>query len=273
MAKSRSVLSVLRASVVCVGGTLALSGCLGSLVDDADLQKFGGIVVKGTSNSPTELAASATAIFFRAYSATIPNSRSQANSCQFSSVDTVTRDPVGQLQAGQSLTMRIGNSVNSRTTTLPFENAKLRYASGGSSNYVAGDSATIEIPGATSVFPAAVVKIRLAEPLTVSDVTVPAVGTPLTVTWNASADTTTAIFIALKYANPSSSPYANEQVLCSLRDDGSEDILTGSLSAFYASPVSSRSLVVTRWRTTTVAPDDKTLIHIVSSVDTPAILK
>lgn len=273
MTKSIPVLSVLRAFGVCVVCAFTLAGCLRTLATEDDLQKYGAIVVKGTPTVPNELAASATAIFFQAYSATAPNSRNQLNSCQFSGVDTTSREAVGQQQAGQSLTMRIGNAVSSRSTALPFEQARLRYASAGSTAYLAGDSVTVEIPGQTTGFPAAVIKTRLAEPLIVPDVTVPPVGTPLAVRWNASADTTTAIYISLKYANPSSSTYANEQVLCSLKDDGTEDIQAAALSAFHASPISLRSLTVTRWRTVTLVPADKTLLHMVSTVDVPVTLK
>ena len=273
MTNARPGCSVLRSFGTLAVSSVILAGCLGTPDGAGQLLKFGAIVVKGAQTVPDQSAVSATATFFEAYAATVPNSRNQTNRCQFAPVDTSTREATGQLQAGQALTMQIGTTASSRSTSLAFEQSKMRYATPGAVSYVGGDSVTINIPGQVGGFPVAVIRTRLAEPLIVPDVTVPAAGSPMAILWNASADTTTAIYLSLKYPNPTTSTYANEQVLCALRDDGTEDIPAGGLTAFLEAPASRRSLTVTRWRTAVLNPTDKALLHIVSSVDVPVILK
>ncbi len=273
MVKTRPAVSVRRSFGVMATCALSLAGCLRTLETEGDLQKFGAVVVTGLPSDPGKSDASATAVFFQAFSANVPNSRNQINSCQFSVVDTTTREPIGQMRAGPTITMRVGTGANALSTTLAFEQPRVRYASAGGIEYAAGDSVTLDIPGDATGFPVAVIKTRLAEPLTVQDVTVQPVGFPMAVRWNASSDTTTAVYISLKYANPPTRTYANEQVLCSLRDDGTEDIQAAALTAFHASPVALRSLTVTRWRTAIANPAEKTLLHIVSTVDVPVVLK
>jgi hypothetical protein len=110
--------------------------------------------------------------------------------------------------------------------------------------------------------------VPLAEPVLPGDLQVPPFGAPLNVTWTASADTTSAIVLSLKYANPITSPYANEQIYCTLKDDGAFSLPATALTYFLAAPGASRTLQLTRWRTRALLIDDKTLLHIASSVDT-----
>lgn len=273
MTRARPVSSSIRALAALALCSASLSGCLRTLTSEGELQKFGAIALKGVPTGPGNADAIGTAIFFEAYSATVPNSRGQSNSCQFAFVDTTTRTPTGQLQAGQTLSLQVGRGSNLRTGALNFEGSTTRYQSSAGVPYVAGDSVTVNIPGQNTGYPAGVVKLLLAEPLVVEDVTLPTAGGPMVVRWNASADTTTAVYLSLRYPNPPNSPYANEQVLCSLRDDGHEEIPGAALTPFNGAPASLRSLTVIRWRTNRVNPTDKSLLHIVSTTEMPAKFK
>jgi hypothetical protein len=112
--------------------------------------------------------------------------------------------------------------------------------------------------------------VKLAEPLIPGAITVPTTTAPMVFTWNAPepSDTTSAIILSLRYANPATSPYANEQIYCALNDDGTHQLPTSALAAFLASPNDKRSLVMTRWRTREQAVDGRTILHIATSVDT-----
>ena len=110
--------------------------------------------------------------------------------------------------------------------------------------------------------------MRLAETLIPGAVAIPAPGASLSVTWNASTDTTAAILLSLKYNNPTTSSYPNEQIFCALKDDGKFEIPPSGLTAFLAAPNSSRSLRLTRWRTRETLIDPKTILHIATSIDT-----
>ncbi len=119
---------------------------------------------------------------------------------------------------------------------------------------------------------ASTVTVRLAEPIIPEDITTPLANSDMAVRWNA-GDATSAIILTIRYANPANSTYANEQLLCSLRDDGSEDILSTALGPFLLSPANMRSVKLTRWRTQVVQPDTRSILHIVSTVDSTAKLK
>ena len=131
----------------------------------------------------------------------------------------------------------------------------------------AGDLAVATIPGAADAYPASTISVRLAEPIVPGAVTVPAAGVVLPVTWNAGGDSTAAVILSLRYANPSNSSYGNEQIYCTLKDDGRFEIPASALGPFLAAPNSTRSLRLTRWRTREALLDAKTILHIASAVD------
>jgi hypothetical protein len=132
--------------------------------------------------------------------------------------------------------------------------------------------AQVSIPGSAGAFPAQNISVKLAEPLLPQALTLPQPGLPLPVRWNATNDPTAAVIIQLKYADPTSSSFANRQVYCEVKDDGAFDIPANGLTSFLISPANLRSLTLTRWRTNEVLPDAKTVLHIVTSVDTVVAL-
>lgn len=270
--RSRALL--LRSTLVFAVGAATLTGCLRTLESTGTLQQYGAIVLRGTPDAVSgEMRATGQAIFFQAYSAAVPSSSNQTNTCQVGPVDTVTRVSTGQLQAGNALPLIIGSGTNLRNSTFDYEPLAQRYDVAGSLAYQAGDSITVSVPGRSPGFPAGQIKVRMAEPVTIEDVTIPAAGSSMTVRWNASPDPTTAVYLSVKYANPASSLYANEQILCSLSDDGNEELQASALTPFLASPVAMRSVSVTRWRTATTNPETTALLHIVSTVEAKAKFK
>ena len=230
--------------------------------------KFGAVSLRATSGPAGTAKAISTAIFFEAYSAGIPDSKNQANTCVFSTVDTVTSIVTGVTKAGTALSMLFGTGTTTTTVPLAYDDSYKRYASAAPTSYRSGDSVRVSIPGETGGFPASAIAVRLAEPLLPQTVTLPAAGKSMTISWNASPDTTTAIIISLKYANPVTSSYANQQILCALKDDGTEELPADAMAPVLASPAALRSLLLTRWRTSVVNPDASTLLHIVTKMDT-----
>ena len=196
------------------------------------------------------------------------DSRTPLNYCQYSVVDTTTAPLAGGISGGTPLTYLFGRGAIFNTVDVPYDAANKRYVAGSPTTYTSGDSLKVLVTGDVTGFPASTVSVRLAEPLTPEPVVLPAAGLPMLVRWNASPDTTSAIIISLKYANPANSPYPNEQILCSLKDDGTEDLPATALAPVLASPASMRSLTLTRWRTQYVTPSTTSLLHVVTSIDT-----
>ena len=250
-----------------------LASCLRVGAGESNLSRFGAVSITASTGGPGVARADGSAIFFEAFTASIPDSRFPSNACRVSVVDTTTRTSRGDVKAGAQLALSYGVGANTTSSTLPFDEAQMRYSAPGLINYSAGDSVMVSVPGDASGFPASNIKLLLAEPLVPQDIVVPTTGAPMEVRWNASANPTGAFIIAIRYANPATSTYANEQLVCSVTDTGSADISSNILEPFLNSPVALRSVEITRWRTQSVQVNDKALLHIVSSVDTTVVLK
>lgn len=260
---------VILATVVLV----PLASCLRVGAGESSLSRYGAVTISATTGGPGVARADGSAIFFEAFTASVPDSRFPSNACRVSVVDTTTRTSRGDLKAGAQLGLSLGAGANKTSATLAFNEAQMRYSAPGLLSYSAGDSVLVSVPGDASGFPASNISVLLAEPLAPEDIVTPAPGMPMEVRWNASADQTGAFIIAIRYANPVTSTYANEQLVCSVSDTGNADISSNILESFLNSPSALRSVYLTRWRTQAVQVNDRSLLHIVSSVDTAATLK
>lgn len=228
--------------------------------------RYGAVNITAKNKSASTATANATVVFFTSFSAAVPNSATQAvDQCTFATVDTVTTPVTGVSKAGTSIALAVG----SNTISLPYQDGLFRYGNAFDSPFVyaSGDAAVATIPGATDVFPASNISVKLAEPIIPGAIALPAFGTNLAVTWNASGDTTTAVLLSLRYANPTTSAFGNEQILCALKDDGRFEVPSSGLTAFLAAPNATRSLKLTRWRTREALLDAHTILHIATSID------
>jgi len=219
-------------------------------------------------NSPNNRAiASATAIIFEAYTAGVPNSSlNRTDQCVYAPVDTSTAVIKGVKKAGNTASL----SVGSTTVPLPYDDLLFRYSTpeNVTFSYGRGDVVQATLPGDPAVYPGATITVPLAEAIIPGTITIPTGTEPMRFTWNGPTDSTSAVILSLRYANPATSTFANEQIYCSLNDDGAHQLPTTVLTAFLASPNSKRALTMTRWRTREAFPDSRTILHIASSVDT-----
>ncbi len=244
-----------------------LVACSGLNNDSPPVNRFGAINIAASNSSATTAEAQATVIFFDAITASVPDSRLQQNDqCEVSARDTVPFVTRGENRAGTAVSL----TANGNTVSLPYDVSLFRYANIANTTipYTAGNQVQVTIPGDPVTFPGATIGVRLAEPIIPGNLTLPASGQNWTVTWNATNDPTAAIILTLQFANPSTAPFANAQLICSLRDDGSYTIPGTLLGRFLAAPASRRALELLRWRTNETQIDPRTLLHIVSSVDT-----
>ncbi len=260
--RSRSAIGVMLG-----GASLVVLGACGAATEVEAPNRFAAISIVAHNTGGDRGKASATMVVFDAQSASVPSSElQQSDQCVFANVDTTSTVARGQLRAGESIGMTIGGA----SLTLPYFAPLQRYATpdGSPFTYAAGDEARVTIPGEENGFPAATIDLKLAEPIIPEPVPAPVLGQPLTIRWNGTNDRTAAVILSLRYANPATSPWANEQIYCALVDDGHHDIPSGGMSVLLASPAARRSLIITRWRTNEKVLNDKTLLHIVSTIDT-----
>lgn len=267
IASRRTALRIASLRATAVVALLGSVACTSLTEANPTTNRYGAVSIRAVNGPNNTASANATAIFFEAFTAAIPNSVLQRNNqCVYAAVDTATQVVRGVKQAGSNITLGIGSS----NVLLAYDATYQRYSNPQNSpfSYTSGQEVQVTIPGDPAVFPSATIGVRLAEPLAVGPVAVPAGTAPMTFTWNAVNDSTSAIILSLRYANPATSPYPNEQIYCSLEDDGTHQLPTSGLAAFLASPNNMRVLQITRWRTREAIVDARTVLHIATSVDT-----
>lgn len=261
-----------RLALIAPMALVGLNACTNLTQSDVEPNRYGSVSIRAVNAPNSRAKANATAIFFEAYTAAVPNSAlQQSDQCVYSAIDTTTVITKGVKKAGSNVTLGVaGTSIN-----LPYDDLYFRYANPETTpfTYAGGDVAQATIPGDAAVFPASTISVKLAEPLYPGPVVIPSGTASMVFSWNGTSDTTSAIILSLRYANPATSTYANEQIYCALRDDGSHQLPSTALAAFLASPNSKRSLVLTRWRTREVSVDARTLLHIATSVDTTIVFQ
>lgn len=270
MSSLRTILAhIVRPRVLVVLATVGVAAC-GSLTESVQLAQYGFIGITGRSAGTGQARATATAMFIESGLVSLQNSaRQQSDQCLIAAVDTTTVVPRGQKNVG-NVTFASGTT----TGAFAFVDAFSRYDFSATSpfTYRPGDNALVSVGGA-GIFPSTSISVRLAEPIVPGALTLPAVNTPWTITWNAVSDSTSAVILVLKYAYPSTTAYANEQVYCALKDDGTYELPAAAITAFLASPNALRSLRLTRWRTNLVTPDNNTTLHVATSVDTVVVFR
>lgn len=247
---------------------MLLGACAGSTDNQQTLQKYGAANFVAKRTGANQASAVATFVAFESVGLAVPNSSAQQNDqCVYANVDTTATVARGDRSAGDPVSVLVAGA----TRSLPYSDADKRYATPAASpiSYTAGDIAQVTVPGNGTLFPAIAGSVKLAEPIELAPVVLPAAGNNLTITWNGTNDATAAVILQIKYPNPVGSPYANEQVYCALRDDGSV-VLPGGLLNPFSLATTKRSLTLVRWRTNLVTANGAYL-HLTSSTDTTVV--
>ncbi len=258
-----SSLAGLAGSVVLAAALAACSNLTGS---DVPANRYAALNIQAKSTSTTAASGLATLIFFKGVNVTVPNSANQqTDQCIISGVDTSTVVTTGMNNAGNGIAF----SVSGRSTALTYNTTLSRYeAAAGQVTYNSGETATLTIPDAGTVFPATTLSLKLAEPLIPNAITLPTAGNDWLVRWNGTNDDVSSIQVQLFYANSSTATKPNEQVYCVFKDDGTQAIPSQYLATFLASPNGLRSMRLMRWRTNERVVDANTLLHLASTIDT-----
>lgn len=256
----------LRAALAAVLGIAALAACSNLSGSDVQPNRYGALNVQAKNNGSGAAVGLATMIFFKGVSVSVPNSsNSQFDQCIISRIDTTSTATTGMNSVGSGLTM----SIAGRAIPMPYNSAALRYESGANQvTYNSGESVTINVPDAGTVFPLSTLTLKLAEPIIPSALTLPAANADWLVRWNGTNDGVSSIQLQLRYATSGSVTAPNEQVYCVLQDDGSATLPASYLTGFLASPNALRSLRLLRWRTNERVVDANTLLHLTSTIDT-----
>lgn len=199
------------------------------------------------------------ALFFRSSDVAFPNSGNPADACTTLPYSPVSvGNDLDDIPAGTPITLTMGGV--STTMTPRQEDNDLVYRPVGEIEVAhnPGDTAFLDIPGATGGYPPTTAASRTAETFTFATVTAPPAGQGLSLSWTTTPQAGSAMAFSLQYAVASETN--NRQLYCELIDDGSFIIPTAQLEGFRNSDESLRAVAATRFRTTTSASGRSVLL-------------
>ncbi len=180
---------------------------------------------------------------------------------------------VETLEAGNFLSFSIpGNAVSANRIQI---SSFIRYEmpAGEYLLYAAGDTLTVNVPGAIGGFDATSIRVRAAEPFTADTIPDFQVGQPLELTWSAAPAAGSFMIASLRYNAEGSSLEPDTEIACVFVDDGSGQIPATLAQQWGNAAVASRSYKFTRARESFVALDTRTRTRLRShfEVPTPAL--
>ncbi len=212
---------------------LSIAGCQSLDIEDT---QFGIISVPMTVSEGGGIVARPAAFFFEGRGVRLSTTQVGAEGCLAQDIDEPGEDTFRDIDAGDALTVIIGDGDTAEEGTLVpsaiGERTVYQLPGGESMSIVPGERVTVNIPGAGGGFPA-----RSITTLTVGDFTPDPVTIPIsdagdvTVTWSpASTNTGTAMYYSFQYASEGET--LDKEVACVFVDDGSGAVPRALLSDF-----------------------------------------
>jgi hypothetical protein len=209
-------------------------------------------------------AATAEGIFFHDPGGIpLPNSGSALDSCEIrpfsASSNLLTPGAVTYLDAGDSITMQTDGAIGFLTPiSLPDGTPAYALENAAGLPFTPGSTVTFAIPGAADAFATTTATGKMAEPYTLGPIdTVVGATEGLPISWSPRGDDSSRINLSLQYATAgSSSP--NEQIFCSLRDDGADTVPANLLHA-WRTATGPRPVDSFRWRSSIQGTRDAVL--------------
>lgn len=188
--------------------------------------------------------------FFRAPALDLPSSQGGQEFCQLQRIGTGGASLPLFITAGDSVVFAPegGSTVYLKPRT---ENNLTAYRLSDEDGVpvTPGATVTFTVPGAASGFPASNIAVKTVEPYTMSAVPdeIP-VGESVVLTWTPAGSGGSRMDIAFAYATTPDGQL-NEQLYCSLLDDGEHDVPSSALNGFRAAASGIREFSSRRWRT------------------------
>jgi hypothetical protein len=254
--------------VACAVGVLALVACRESGGPEEELEfSYAIFNADVTSAQSGGLATSPVGFFFRAPLLNLPTSQGETEGCVLQRLVSPGSALPLFIGAGDSVAFAAqgGSTVYLKPQT---DSGITSYRVPGRTPVPlsAGATVTFTVPGTASGFPASSIALKTVEPYQMSPVPneLPA-GQSLTLTWSPPGDapTDTRMEVAFMYATAAGGAL-NEQLYCSLIDDGEFTIQSGSLSGFRAAAGGVRQVLSRRWRSSFKDLGDSVMLAISS---------
>ena len=225
---------------------LALVACLDP---DPVPESNYGIIGLTSVVTPVDTILSPEALFYRTGLLGLPTSRVSGDQCQVAAYPTPTQGSQLPrfLDAGDSV------AVSTTTTTkYLFPQTSTNGESyvldvGERFPFQPGETVTITVPGAAGGFTNGTISVLTARGFTLGPISAsPPANDPLPLTWTPAGDDSTKMLISLQYGVGQVT--ANQQIFCSLVDDGASEVPAILLTQWRTAAVGSRKVEAARWR-------------------------
>jgi hypothetical protein len=240
---------------------LILAACLDpETIPDANYGVIGLTAVVSTND--TILAPEAQ--FYRTGLLGLPTSRVFTDQCLVAVYPTPTESTqrLRYLDAGDSVAVSTTASTKYIFPTVDGE---------GDESYVLrtterlpfhpGDAVTVTVPGAAGGFANGTVSVITARGFTLGPIEAhPLADEGLDITWTPAGDDSTKMLLSLQYGV--GEPLPNQQIFCSLIDDGAAEIPAFLLTQYRNAITGSRRVEAARWRVAAIQVNDGFLVAI-----------
>ena len=230
-----------------LGSMLTLTSCDSSLTVSSNQMTWGFIQTGALTVTGGTYSTSPTGQFFLGSLTSIPDARVKPDTCL--ALANTTQQPLNVtfLDAGASITAQFG----ARTDTIPRVSSASRttYELSAPKSFQPGDSLVVKIPGAAGGFPAAEIRAKTAERLTIDSLSIKPQPAAAQLRWGAASDPNSALLVEFRYSSTGGTTF-NQLIRCAFVDDGVDSVRYDVLQPWIAANTAARNVTYTRLRTT-----------------------
>lgn len=209
-----------------------------------------GVIGLNTVIGTADTVLAPEAVFYRSGLLSLPTSRISNDQCLVMDYPTPTQGTALPrfLDAGDSVAVETATTTKFLFPVIDAAGESYVLESSDRFAFHPGERITITVPGAAGGFSAGSISILTASPFTLGPVAGdPPIGEPLPITWSPAGDDSTKILLSLRYGfNGAVEP--NQQIFCSLVDDGSADVPETLVPAWRTATTGSQRVHAARWR-------------------------
>jgi hypothetical protein len=230
-----------------------------------------GVIGLSTVPSSTDTILSPEAIFYRTGLLGLPTSIVTSDECQNAAFPgTGGEGPLPRfIGAGDSVALTTATDTTHLFPTIEANRELYVMRTSDRFPFHPGERLTITVPGEAGGFANGTISILTAGAFALGPIeTSPPPGETLDITWSPAGDDSTKVLISLQYAIGGSQ--ANEQVFCSLVDDGAASIPSVLAARWASATTGTRNVEAARWRVAIREVQDGVLVAVSAfEVDQP----
>jgi hypothetical protein len=235
-----------RLHLAALGLPLALAACLDP---DPVPESNYGVIGLTTVVSSTDTILSPEALFYRTGLLGLPTSRVTSDQCQVAAYPTPTQGTQLPrfLDAGDSVAVSTATTTKYLFPIVTTNGESYVLEETDRFPFQPGENVTVTVPGAAGGFANGTISVLTARGFTLGPIDpAPPAAEGLDLTWTPAGDDSTKMLISLQYGVNQLA--ANQQIFCSLIDDGAAEVPAILLTQWRTATTGSRKAEAARWR-------------------------